>query len=212
MKALAKFHLAVRTDENRTCSKGMQDRLNRLTHFENIGIARISNHLDDRFGAELLQIAQKLVAGFELAKSRIKNEIRDVVQLKTSVQPVIRDIWHDHVLYEGDQVTGIIDFGAMNLDTVACDISRLVGSLVGDDRESWNFAISSYESNSQLSMVEKKLIACFDRNSTLMSGLNWLEWLFIDKRQFDSVDTILARMRRILGRLGYLLENDRRDG
>ncbi len=55
------------------------------------------------------------------------------VALKVPIQPCIGDIWHDHILFLGDGVSGLVDFGGMRADTVAGDIARLLGSLVADD-------------------------------------------------------------------------------
>ena len=39
----------------------------------------------------------------------------------------IGDVWHDHILFEGDAVTGMIDFAAAKVDHVAADLARLLG-------------------------------------------------------------------------------------
>lgn len=56
-------------------------------------------------------------------------QLKPLADVSFRLQPCIRDIWHDHVLFDGDRVTGLIDFGAMQIDTPATDIARLVGSL-----------------------------------------------------------------------------------
>ena len=49
------------------------------------------------------------------------------------VQPCLCDVWHDHVLFSGEAVSGIVDYGAMKVDHVAVDLARLLGDLVGED-------------------------------------------------------------------------------
>src|SRR5262249_8929486 len=53
------------------------------------------------------------------------------------LQPCLCDVWHDHLLFEGDRLTGLVDYGAVKLDHVAVDLARLLGSLLDDDESSW---------------------------------------------------------------------------
>src|SRR5437763_1299451 len=39
------------------------------------------------------------------------------------VQPCLCDVWHDHVLYTGDAVTGLIDYGEVKPDHPAVDLA-----------------------------------------------------------------------------------------
>ena len=73
-------------------------------------------------------------------------ELRTAQRLRVPVQPCLRDVWHDHVLFVDDAVSGIVDPAAARTDTVAADISRLVGSLVGDDPRGWTVALAAYQS------------------------------------------------------------------
>src|SRR5262245_13108077 len=53
-----------------------------------------------------------------LAQSHVEPQlhcIEEHARKKFALQPAIRDIHHDHVLFTGDSVTGLIDFGAMRI-------------------------------------------------------------------------------------------------
>ena len=63
-------------------------------------------------------------------REAIAEELDAAQRFRVPVQPCLRDVWHDHILFDGDAVSGIIDPAAARTDTVAADISRLVGSLV----------------------------------------------------------------------------------
>jgi Ser/Thr protein kinase RdoA (MazF antagonist) len=41
------------------------------------------------------------------------------------VHPVVADLRREHVLFEGDHVAGVIDFGSFRVDSPACDLVRL---------------------------------------------------------------------------------------
>jgi homoserine kinase type II len=115
--------------------------------------------------------------------------------------PVIRDLWHDHILFTGDNVTGIVDFGAMRIDSAACDLSRLLGSLAGNDHEAWEFARQVYSSIRPLSADEWRLTQILDDANVILAGLNWLDWICVQGRNFENYDAIYARLDEMLARL-----------
>ncbi len=114
---------------------------------------------------------------------------------------VLRDIWGDHVLFSGDEVTGIVDLGAARIDEPATDLSRLLGSLEPRAVGRWQQGLRTYQNLQP--MVDPLRVVVLDYASCLISALQWFEWLAIEGRTF-SVPTqeLLKRWRGFLQRLG----------
>jgi len=117
------------------------------------------------------------------------------------LQPCIRDIHSQHVLFHQSRVSGIIDFGAMNNDTVATDVARLLGSLAGDDQQSWQVGMAAYQDTRPLTEIEQRFVHCFDGANVLLSPLNWLRWLIVEGRHFDDESLVLSRLDELIQRL-----------
>jgi len=131
-------------------------------------------------------------------------QLEQAAQVEVPQQVCLRDIWHDHILFSEDRVSGIIDFGALAWDTVAMDVARLLGSLTVDYGEYWQRGLAAYHEAHALGENELLLVQAFDRSTVLMSGLNWMDWIFRQNRVFDDGSAILARMDHILARLENL--------
>jgi Ser/Thr protein kinase RdoA (MazF antagonist) len=121
------------------------------------------------------------------------------------VQPVLRDAWHDHILFTHDEVTGIIDYGAMQIDNVVFDIVRLLGTTVVDDFSDWDVGIAAYEDLRRLQPEEKALIRWVDQSSIVLGSLHWLRWLLIEQRNFESWESVANRICFLKKRLQNLV-------
>ncbi|MBS0207676.1 MAG: phosphotransferase [Planctomycetes bacterium] len=117
------------------------------------------------------------------------------------LQPCLGDVWHANVLFDGDAVTGLIDYSAMRSDCVASDIARLLGSMAENDASLWEQGVAAYQSQRPLTMNEGNMIAIYDRSSVLLSGLNWLRWLLIEHRDFSDRAKVQARLEHLLRRI-----------
>src|SRR5262249_54862628 len=82
---------------------------------------------------DLLHWSQRAWRAIEGRIAPIPKQI-DFLAHTVETQPCLCDIWHDHVLFSDETVTGVIDFGGVKLDHVTVDLARLLGSLIGDDR------------------------------------------------------------------------------
>jgi homoserine kinase type II len=131
----------------------------------------------------------------------LQHELAAASRIETPQQPCLRDIWHDHVLFEGNRVSGIIDIGSMRLDNVAIDIARLLGSLCGNDRDGWATGLDAYRACRPLAETELALLRTFDRSQVMLAGVKWVEWVFVELRTFDDPPAVVERMERILSRL-----------
>ena len=149
-------------------------------------------------GLEILQL-------FGRAAGRIRDELAAVSRLTLRVQPCLRDVWHDHVLYSGDVVTGLIDPGACRTDTVATDVARLLGSLTNDRQDLWDFALDRYCRYHPLTPAEQRLVGLLDRSTVLLSGMTWLRWVLFEHRRWPQPERVIERLRQILGRLQRLV-------
>jgi Ser/Thr protein kinase RdoA (MazF antagonist) len=118
-----------------------------------------------------------------------------------SVQPCLCDIWHDHVLFTGDEVTGLIDFGAVKQDNVAADLARLLGSLVGDDEAGWAMGFDAYAAVRPLSDAEQALARLLDRTGVVLGLATWLRRLFHHGHEYEDRAAVARRMAELVRRV-----------
>jgi len=211
MQALARFHAAAVTFPAKSSygnSPGINERLRSLGALMGGGLAELRHGMGANAAVwpDLAARAGPLLDRLSLAAPAVQRRLAGVENRQWPLQPCVRDIWHDHVLFEEDRVTGIIDFGAMRTDHVAVDIARLLGSLARDAAGDWQIGLEAYAQVRPLSADELDLIKAFDESSVLMSGLSWIEWVFLQRRRFEQPAVILARVDENLERLSNLIQ------
>lgn len=205
MQCLATFHMrAASLESGQAIAPGILERLRRLDELEHRQLPAIEAACQQPPWSELTTRAGCLLDAFRQHASRIRDCLVQASRSPVMVQPCIRDIWHDHVLFTGDEVSGIVDFGAMRIDHVAADVARLLGSLVADNQRARLLALDAYQQTRCLDDDERFLVAAYDRSSTLLSGLNWLQWICVDQRRFSNRSQVIARIDGIIERVERL--------
>jgi Ser/Thr protein kinase RdoA (MazF antagonist) len=118
-----------------------------------------------------------------------------------ALHPCLCDVWHDHVLFDGDAVSGIVDYGSVKVDHRSADVGRLLGSLVGDDAAAWAVGLDAYAAVSPLSPDEQALARALDRTGVILGAANWLRWLYHDGRVFEDRSRVAERLAELVRRL-----------
>ncbi|MFK7819674.1 MAG: phosphotransferase enzyme family protein [Planctomycetaceae bacterium] len=150
--------------------------------------------------SEFDRLAVRLCSMCQIALPTIRDELTSALNIKVNLQPCLRDVWHDHVLFENDAVTGIIDPSACRTETIATDIARLLGSLAEDDEGMWQAGLAAYDSYHPLSDDTFRLVRILDRSTVVLSPLTWLRRRYILKTSFDE-EAVLTRLQRLTKRL-----------
>jgi hypothetical protein len=91
------------------------------------------------------------------------------------LQPCLTDVWHDHILFTRERVTGIVDYGGVQVDHPTADLARLLGSLVEDDTAAWTVGLTAYAEVAQLPQDALELARDLDRSATVLSLGRWLQ-------------------------------------
>lgn len=199
--ALAEFHLAASHTGNKVCvSPGMRERhamavraLERLPEYQ-AAVERSPMGATRELCLEILELARPQL-------QYLPSQLQSVVDQVTPLQPCIRDIWHQHVLFEQGRLTGIVDFGAMRIESVTLDLARLLGSLEVCSPEVWQVGIAAYSGTRPLSPAEGLVLKVASQSSAPLAGLNWVRWLTMEARMFEKMDLVHARLQDILGQL-----------
>ena len=211
MRALASFHRSLNSVPcRREPSPGLANRLTMVRQLFD------SQQVTDQFRAiestacnwsmndEFAELSAGICMRFRIIAPHVYHLLNTHCKTPVEVQTVIADVWHDHVLFSGNDVTGIVDFGAMRMDTPVCDVARLLGSLVGDDKTKKKQGLAAYQSANELSQELAPLIDVFDQSTTLMSGMNWLRWICLEGRDFGDLRPIIGRLNTVLNRMDIL--------
>jgi len=155
---------------------------------------------------EFRRTAEPVLDLFTRAAPRVAEELRTVRERKFRLQPCLRDVWHDHLLFTGDEVTGLIDASACRAENVATDLARLLGSLVGDRRADWDIGLNEYQKHRLLTLDELALVFLLDRSAVLLSGMTWLDRHYLQRSEFGPPERILDRLKTILARLAHVCQ------
>jgi len=213
LRALATFHLAASSHNEQslgnmprgnTPSVGIQMRAKRFADL----------HKNSPFGSKLRDaslhddrwrfFAERYWPLFDQNAQRLSGVLQRACTISAPRQPCIRDIWRENLLFVGDDLTGIVDFGALDTATPAGDVARLLGSLAvrnqNHDQELWNVGLEAYLSIKPLSVDEIALVSAFDISNMMLSPASWLSWIVLERRQFPT-EVVEQRLNELLGRL-----------
>jgi Ser/Thr protein kinase RdoA (MazF antagonist) len=198
---LAATHSRFASDPTRGPSPGLAARvadLDRLLlgEFDAIGQALARSPTDPR-----TPLARRWLDRARPLAPRLLGPLRRAASLPSALQPCLRDARPDHFLFEGDRLTGLVDFGAMGWDSVAGDLARLLAEAVGPDRPARAEALAAYGAIRPLGAEESALIDEFERANALLGAGRWARWHFLDRRSFDDPGAVARGLRRGLQRI-----------
>ncbi|MHB0959058.1 MAG: phosphotransferase [Pirellulaceae bacterium] len=205
LQSLARFHRAAREDLSLARTRASSPSLaSRLAFIEQLD-ARLWRQLhcatQSQPCGDVAQRAQRILAAYTRAAPQLRQRMLSAQSLEVPLQVCHGDLWHDHVLFLGNEVSGLIDFGAMKVDSPATDMARLLGSLAKNNTALWETGIAAYEQIAPLSCAERALIGVLDQSTVLLSGMNWLKWLLLEGRQFTCPERVVQRLDAIMARL-----------
>lgn len=217
LKALAEYHRTVAETGNRQPdgpAPGIVKRGAKISELMGGGLKRLKNGVatERNLWPELADRAPAVFQMFARLAPEVAVRLGKASKQVVAIRPAIRDIHREHVLFEGDQVSGIVDFGAMQFDHFAADIARLLGSLAGEDQLLWKRGLEAYEKQYPLTDDERRLVSTYNESEHLLAGINWLGWVFVDGRQFANRAEVLARFDEIVARLAAMIDRNRAGG
>lgn len=208
MRSLARLHLAT----DGTSSVQMPGR------FAPAGLLRRCSSYGERYwagtalGSQITRIPATLrpiaEAFQEIAEKvgpAIMRDAEAACRLTVPAVVCIRDLWHDHLLFTGHRLTGLIDLHSADRDCVASDLTRLLGSLHPFSPGRWMDAISIYEQVRPLEPEERLLLRHYERTSVLLSGIYWLtRW--VERSRISPSIVAPHQVSREQARLSELLQ------
>ena len=203
--ALARFHRALGPGEPGGFSPSLAARareIDRLPVLLDRFEQAVGARTDDP--SEAKGPAREWIALARRVGPALHPEIRGTANRPVAVQPVIRDLRPDHVLFLGDRVTGLVDFGAMGIDPISADLARLSAGWLGVNVELRAEALDAYEEIRPLAPTEAALIAPFERSAALLAGARWVRWHFVDRKEFEDPSAVARGLRLAVERIAAL--------
>ena len=210
--ALASVHRRLSGHGQGGVSPGLRLRIRELEMLIEGGLDLMAAALQ-RSQADALAVAgQQWVLLARATIPRLLPMLHDAARLQVTLQPCLRDARPEHFLFETDRLSGLIDFGAMGIESVAADLARLIGEWFADDYPLRAMALAAYQQIRSLDASELALIAALEATGDLLIAGHWLSWHYLDHRRFDDADDVARGVARGLHRLERLAERMRPGG
>jgi len=210
MQSLARFHQAAQTyrfegDAARLApSAGLQQRLAMIKSLQQGELQQLWQATRTAEASDLRELAFELLEGIGHSLDGVASSLQQIVDVPLPLQWCLRDVRHDQILFTGEKVSGLLDFGAVAVDSVAGDLARLLGSIVNDHPESWQDGIDAYGMQRPLSHDELRAIVGFDQGGLICSATNWVRWLFVEGRSFPQIHALHDQLIWLRDRLQTL--------
>lgn len=197
---LAQFHIhsakiPAATPTQSGCSSTFQERIELIEYFAAIPQEQIIAAIQRTQWSEFITTAVELLEAYRKQSQQLMLDLNSVKHLRFILQPCLRDARGEHFLFDSGEVSGLIDYGAMRMESVAVDLARLSSTTIRSSlAEQHDKAIARYEQYRPLSSDEKSLIPVLMNSSRYLTGMNWIRWVALENRQFDNPNGVLARL------------------
>lgn len=200
MAAMAAFHARLGGERRIGVSPGLAHRHAAVVHLIGGGLDGLERAIR-RAADDSAPSALRWAALARAVAPGLVGPLRDAASRPSPLQPCLRDARPEHFLFDGDRVTGLVDFGAMDVDGVAGDIARLLGEWNEDDPAARAEALAAYERVRPLDAGEAALIDAFAAAADLLVGDRWIRWHYVEGRRFDDPSAAARGIARGLAHL-----------
>ena len=196
--AIARLHRAWSPFARRAICPGVSNRLRVLRNWlakpivpeTNIGLSPNLNSLLKQAASAVRIAAPSAVQSLEPWESSAFR-----------VQPCVRDLRGEHVLFIGDAVSGIVDFGALAEDHPATDLSRVLGDFASGNEALFEIGLISYRRAGGELIEGDEFVRILARTGTLCSLIMWLIHLCIQRRTYPETSVVETRLDTLIRRI-----------
>lgn len=206
-RALGEFHAQGEnkniTSKNISTSPGIESRLAVLRRWRDIDDSRFAQFVAGRY-PHLRPLAQELWVGFRRFEIPLSKALEWATTVRLPIVTCIGDPRPEHFLFEVDRLTGLIDFGSLRHDFLALDLARLAGELYASDVAQWELAMAWFRRDNLSMAPQWKVAWVLDAANAVLSGLNWIDWLWLENRHFDEIVEVEKRLQALVARLDKL--------
>jgi homoserine kinase type II len=200
-KGLAAFHEQLAHYRWQGSSPGLRARAAEINHLLAGEFDDLEQALSSAGNDPLHEPARRWLILARAKAPEILQELHRAGRTTVPVQPCLRDVRAEHLLFEGSRLTGLIDYGAMAFDSVVADLTRLMTEWIGPDRALRAKALDAYSAIRPLVNLELSLMEAYERPAALLGGGHWVRWHFLEKRTFDDPKAVENGIRRGFERL-----------
>ena len=200
-RTLATVHEALVHESSQGPSPGMAARRDELERLLSVEFQSLRLALDRSEPDPPRWLAERWLALAQAVAPLVIARLRPAAEWVVDQQPCLRDVRPDHFLFQGDQLTGLVDFGAMGCDAVATDLARLLGETVGQDAPRRQVALAAYQAVRPLRATDAALMAAFEAANAVLGPARWVRWHFVDRREFAGSSRVTDGLIRTLARL-----------
>jgi Ser/Thr protein kinase RdoA (MazF antagonist) len=131
----------------------------------------------------------------------VERALRPWASASFPLQPCVRDLRGDHILFSESTVTGIVDYGAMGEDHPAADLARLLADFAGDDPERFLAGLRSYRTAGGILAAPDVLVRELARAGLVCSVIGWLHRLRIKQQTPPNAAAIALRVGQLVGQV-----------
>lgn len=200
--ALGAFHQRLAHHQTVGPSPGVRSRLRELLAWQSTGFTALAAILSGREDDPYSGPARRWLVTARARAPEVLDRLNRAAAAEVPRQPCLRDVRPDHVLFLAHEVAGLVDFGAMGIDSVALDLARLVTEWSLGHRDARRAALAAYVAVRPIGPLETSLIEVFERSSAVLVGAHWVRWHFFERRVFDDPEAVARGIAKGLARLG----------
>lgn len=194
--ALGAFHQRLAIHRSVGRSAGLVSRAREVEWWREIGFGELERASGKGLAAPLAVLARRWVKEARGREAGILEALTRGIGMRVARQPCLRDVRPEHFLFTGESVTGLVDFGAMGMESVSGDLARLIVEWGGRHSGFRRAALDAYGAIRPLEAMEIKLIDVFERSTALLGAGHWLRWHFLEGREFEDAGAVLRRVEK----------------
>jgi Ser/Thr protein kinase RdoA (MazF antagonist) len=198
---LAAFHQVLTRSGTEEASPGLVARLREVEAWMTEGFSRLDRLLDAVAHDPVRSLTRRWLEQACGIAPKIRRQLIETTHTVVSLQPCLRDARPEHFLFREGRLTGLVDFGAMGIDSVAADLARLMAEWLEDLPDERKAGMEAYSAIRPLAANELRLIPAFEASSALLGGGRWASWRFFEGRSFDDAEAVTRGLEKSLHRL-----------